>query len=99
MLVITPRTLNMYSGKDRGMIVMAGHTPVWCCDRCHGPVPVGSGFAVYSQASMKGHFPMPQLVCGEPCATLAALSLTVHPITRMPFAAFLTALTSLEIGR
>jgi hypothetical protein len=42
---------------------------------------------------------MPQLVCGELCATLAEVSLTVHPIARMPFAAFLTALTDMQIGR
>jgi hypothetical protein len=78
------------------MIIMVGHTPAWLCDVCKWPIAVDSGFAVYSQASRQGHFPTPQLVCGAACATIAQASLTVQPVQRLPFQAFLTALTGVE---
>jgi hypothetical protein len=72
------------------MLVMVGASPCWLCDVCHGPIK--AGVVVYSQASLKGHFPVPQTCCGEACAAVAEQTLTVEPVRRMGWPEFLDAL-------
>jgi hypothetical protein len=70
---------------------MVRHHPVWCCDVCHSPIK--SGVVVYSQASLRGHFPTPRTCCGEACAAIAEYTLTVEPVRRMSWETFVNALT------
>ena len=67
------------------MITMIGSKPMWTCDVCY--VPMGIGLVLYTQASVKGHFPAPVVVCGERCAAKAEATVA-PPVQRMDWADF-----------
>jgi hypothetical protein len=73
------------------MIVLVGGRPCWICDQCYGPVR--QGIVLSTPASRSGHFPAVTVCCSEACAQVAAHKLTVDEVRRMPWAAFVTALT------
>jgi hypothetical protein len=73
------------------MIVMLGDRPVWYCDACYTPFTAGHA-VVYSGESVRGALPSPKVACSERCAQKAAQLLSVEPVKRLSWDAFVKSL-------
>jgi hypothetical protein len=75
------------------VVVMAGNKPQWVCDVCTFEMPAVGGVVLYNRSRSARHYPSPRVVCGSACAVLAESQLQAGEVVRLPWSAFLQALT------